>query len=73
MNIGGVLLCPVGSWQLIAGFSFTLFVGPKSKEVVMVSAAHCNYVCKVGIQYFLEDFPTLSGNKRKQRVHQDDL
>ena len=24
-------------------------VGPSSREVVMVSAAHCNFVCKVGL------------------------
>ena len=30
-------------------FHSSLCVGPNSREVVMVSAAHCNFVCKVGL------------------------
>ena len=26
---------------------YLFFVGPESQEVVLVSAAHCNFVCKV--------------------------
>ena len=45
----GVLLVLSFSLTGLVIFYSPLCVGPNSREVVMVSAAHCNFVCKVGL------------------------
>ena len=39
--------------QLIVWYNFT---GPETSEVVLVSAAHCNFVCKVILNILIADY-----------------